>query len=151
MWAQIAGVLLPSLLILGQTDQPGQTAPTAEEINRAIETLGDKSFGLREQASEFLWRAGKAAEPALRRALESDDAEVAARAGRILRQFQYGVYSDTPAEVVTLIGRYRYGSQAARLAVLKTLLGKGETTTLLTLLKTEPDEKARKQLTDGLL
>ncbi len=151
MWAQIAGVLLPSLLILGQTDQPGQTAPTAEEINRAIEGLGDKSFGLREQASEFLWRAGKAAEPALRKALESDDAEVAARAGRILRQFQYGIYSDTPAEVVTLIGRYRYGSQAARLAVLKTLLGKGETTTLLTLLKAEPDEKARKLLTNGLL
>ena len=56
MWAQIAGVLLPPLLILGQTDQPGQTAPTAEEINRAIEGLGDRSFGLREQAFKLVKR-----------------------------------------------------------------------------------------------
>jgi tetratricopeptide (TPR) repeat protein len=164
MWAQIATVLLPSLLILGQTDPARQTAPrgggyvrmpypptAAEEIDRAIEALGDESFPVREQASEFLWRAGSSAGPALREALHSGDAEVAARAARILRQFEYGIYPDTPREVVALIGRYRYGTETAKLAVLKTLLGKGETTTLLTLLKTEPDETSRKQLTDGLL
>ena len=37
-----------------------------------------------------LWRAGKAAEPALREAIQSDAAEVAARAARILRHFRYG-------------------------------------------------------------
>jgi tetratricopeptide (TPR) repeat protein len=151
MWSQIATVVLPSLLFLWQTDQPGQPGPTVEEIDRAIEALGDERFSAREQASEFLWRAGKAAEPALKEARRSDDVEVAARAGRILQHFQFGIYPDTPGEVITLIGRYRYGTQAAKLSALRTLLGKGETTTLLTLLKTEPDENFRKQLTDGLL
>ncbi len=151
MWPQIGAVLLPSLLILWQGDQSGQTAPTAEEIGRAVEALAEESFEVRERASEFLWRAGPAAEPALQKALTSSDAEVAARAASILLQFRYGIYCDTPGEVVTLIGRYRYGTQAARLAVLKSLLDKGETNTLLTLLKTEPDEQSRKQLTDGLL
>ncbi|MHC4176037.1 MAG: tetratricopeptide repeat protein [Planctomycetota bacterium] len=151
MWPHIATVLVASLLSLWQPDQPGQDAPTAEEIGRAVEALGDESFEVREQASEFLWRAGKAAEPALKEALHGDDVEAAARAARILRQFQFGILPDTPSEVVTLIGQYRYGTEVAKLAVLKTLLGKGEAATLLKLLKAEPDEKFRKQLTDGLL
>ena len=141
MWPQIATVLLPSLLILADADRPGQAAPAAEQIERAIEALGNEDFEVREQASELLWRAGRAAGPALSKALHSRDPEVAARAGRILRQFQYGVFPDTPAEVVTLIGRYRFGTEAARLAVLKELLAKGEITTLLTLLKDVPDPR----------
>jgi tetratricopeptide (TPR) repeat protein len=151
MWSQIAMALLPWLAVFGQVDRPGHTLPTPKAIDRAVEALGDEDFAVRERASEFLWRAGKAAEPALRKALHSSDAEVAARADRILRYFRYGIHPDTPAEVVTLIGRYRYGTQAAKLAVLKALLEQGETTTLLTLLKTEPDENLRKQLNAGLL
>lgn len=151
MWIEIAAVLLPWTLVLGPADPSGPSAPSAEEIDRAIEALGHESFEVRERASDFLWRAGELAEPALRKALQSDDAEAAVRAGRILRHFQYGIHPDTPGEVVILIGRYRYGTQATKLAVLKTLLGRGETSALLTLLRTEPDEASRNALNEGLL
>lgn len=151
MWPQIAAVVLPSLLILWQADQPDQAVPTAEEINRAIAALGADSFRVRERASEFLWQAGRAAEPALRTALGSDDPEVVARARRILRRFQFGIYPDTPEQIVSLISRYRHGTPAVKLGVLKELLAGGETPTLMALLRTESDGNLRTQLTGELL
>ena len=55
-------------------DQPA-TPPLEEEIQKAIRQLGDDSFHVREKATNFLWSAGRAAEPALRQAQESDDRE----------------------------------------------------------------------------
>ena len=150
MSPRIAALLLPCLLILWQ-DAPAAAPPTAEEIGRAVERLGDDSFAVREQASELLWRAGRAAEPALLKAAASEDPEVAARARRILSNFNYGIYPDTPEEVVQLVTKFRYGSRAAKQAALKQLIQMDQMPTLLKLLKTEPDADFRKQLTDGLV
>ncbi|HEY7423835.1 MAG TPA: hypothetical protein VH682_06270, partial [Gemmataceae bacterium] len=42
-----------------------------------------------------------------KKALQSDDAEVVRRARAILDKFRWGIYGDTPAEVVTLIQTYK--------------------------------------------
>src|ERR1700758_4291667 len=74
----------------------GGAAPTAAEIARAVEQLGSNNFRQRQKASAFLWAAGKVAEPALQKALHSEDKEVARRARAILDKFKFGIYPDTP-------------------------------------------------------
>jgi len=151
MSPQFASLLLPCLLTLVQSGQTPARTPTTQEIDAAVRQLGDDGYGVRQRASDFLWQAGKAAEPALWKATESGDAEVVARARRILRRFQYGVYHDTPAEVLALIGQFRFGSRTARLNALKRLRDMEQMSTLLLLLKREPDEGTRKQLAGSLL
>lgn len=150
MWCHVAAVVFPAVSVLWQDGQSAQTTPTPEEINRAIEELGDDKFAVRERASNFLWKTGKAAEVALVKAATSRDPEVALRARRILRKFKYGIYPDTPEEVVQLVAQFRYGNQVAKQAVLRKLMDTAEMPTLLKLLKTELDENLRKQLTEGL-
>jgi len=151
MPSQIAAVLMLSLSALAQGDPPAKTAPTAEEIAQAVRELGDDDYSIRERASEFLWQAGRTAEPALRRALKSKDIEVVVRARRILGSFQYGIYPDTPAETARLITQFRYGDHAAKQAALKELRDTDQMPVLLMLLKREPDETVRKKLTDALV
>jgi len=149
MPAQIAALLLPCLLAAGQADRPAAEGPTAEAIAKAVRELGDDRFPVRERASRFLWEAGRAAEPALREAIRSDDAEVVARAQRILQRFKYGIYPDTPQEIVARITQYRYGDLNQKRAALKMLMQKGEVTTMLTLVETEPDEAVRLSITQS--
>lgn len=99
--------------------------PDPQEIARAVRRLGDDSYRIREAAGEFLWRAGRAAEPALRRALDSSDAEIVARARDILEKFRYGIYPDTPAEVLALIERFRTANLSARQEIIQQLLRRG--------------------------
>src|SRR5271169_5664380 len=73
----------------------------------AIAKLSDPDAAVRERASAALWSAGKAAEPALRMALASDDPEVVRRARFILFQFQLGLYPDTPQQILDLVQKYR--------------------------------------------
>src|SRR5207248_1409590 len=79
-------------------------------IRKAIEELGDDSFAVREQASQRLWSAGRAAEPALQAALKSADPEVARRARALLDRFEYGIYPDTPKNIVELVQQFRAGT-----------------------------------------
>src|SRR5262249_39290593 len=104
----------------------GQSAPTPEEIAKAVEQLGDRRFAVREKASAFLAAAGKAAEPALRDALKSRDSEVVRRAQVILDQFRWGLYPDTPKEFVDLIRRYQSADGPAKQRVIRDLLGQGD-------------------------
>lgn len=149
MPAQIAALLLPSLLVFAQADAPAAKGPSPDQIARAVKQLGDDSFSVRQRASKFLWEAGRVAEAALREAMESDDAEVVARAQRILQRFKYGIYPDTPQEIVALITQYRYGDLNQKRAVLQLLMQKGEVTTMLTLVDTESDEALRQNLTQS--
>ncbi|NQU20547.1 MAG: hypothetical protein HQ567_04640 [Candidatus Nealsonbacteria bacterium] len=139
------------LLSVATTFSPADAPITTAQIDRAIKELGDDRFGVRQRASLFLWETGKEAEPALRKAMESPDAEVVARARRILRNFDYGIYPDTPEEVVGLIAQFRFGNVATRQAVLKKVVELEETPTVLKLLSTVPDEKTRQELTVGLM
>ncbi len=123
-------------------------APTAQEIARAVEQLGSDNFRARQKASNFLWAAGKAAEPALKKALKSGDREVVRRAREILEKFKYGIYPDTPKNVLELIGRYRSGNDEARLAVMRELkkLGSPGQVVLIKLAGVETDDNLRRQL-----
>src|SRR5262245_26843811 len=118
------GLVLLTVLLL---TAPGVAAgPTAEEIARAIKQLGDDDFAVRQKASQFLWEAGPAVEPALREAVKGDDAEIVLRAAALLDKFRWGIYHDTPAEVVDLIKAYRAANDnAGREKALKGLLAGG--------------------------
>jgi tetratricopeptide (TPR) repeat protein len=105
-------------------DQPS-TPPLEEQIEKAIRQLGDDSFHVREKATNFLWSAGRAAEPALRQAEESADREVVRRARSVLDKFKWGIYPDTPKEIIELVARYQGGDPQAKRNIVQQLLDKG--------------------------
>ena len=145
-------LFVAGVAILAQTEaEPPADAPTPQQIAQAIEELGDDDFGVRQQASLKLWRAGQAAEKELWTAAESVDPEVAMRARRILRNFRYGIYPDTPDDVLQSINQFRFGAEDARQAVLRQLVEKQRLDTVMTLLRTVDDAQQRQQLTAGLL
>src|SRR5438270_1130800 len=99
--------LVAALVLAGlAAAAPAPKAVTPAQIKQAIESLASPRFAVREQASKLLWEAGRAAEADLRAAADSKDEETANRAKAILEKFDWGLYPDTPAEIVTLIGRF---------------------------------------------
>jgi tetratricopeptide (TPR) repeat protein len=123
-------------------------APTKEQIARWIEQLGDGDFTVREKASRALWEAGQAAEVALAAANKSDDPEVKRRAGEILQKFKWGIYPDTPREIVGLIERYRTKEANDKAEVVKELfeMGSRGCAVLVKLAAAEDDNALRLQL-----
>src|SRR5687768_3987823 len=101
-------------------DAPG--SPTPEAIAKAVRDLGADDYRARERATTWLWAAGAAAEPALREALKSSDAEVVARARDLLDKIPYGVTPDMPRRFVELIATARGGGSAAWPGVVPDLL-----------------------------
>jgi tetratricopeptide (TPR) repeat protein len=102
------------------------TAPTPEQIASWVRDLGADDFRTREDATRKLEEAGQAAEAALERASHDDDPEVVRRARALLIRFRWGIYPDTPPEVVTLIHRYRTGNQSIRRQTVRDLLTRGK-------------------------
>lgn len=78
-------------VILGKISDPD----LARRIETLIRTLGDSSFDAREKAMEGLRELGRAVEPELRRAAESEDPEIKQRAKAILGEFEE---EDAPAD-----------------------------------------------------
>jgi tetratricopeptide (TPR) repeat protein len=140
--------MVVSLLLPLLAAQAGGAAPTQDEIARAIEQLGSGNFRMRQKASALLWAAGKAAEPALLKALKSKDQEVARRARDILDKFKYGIYPNTPKNVVDLIGRYRSGGEDVKRVVMRDLnrLGTPGHAVLIKLAAQETNVGFRKEL-----
>ena len=99
--------------------------PTAAQIARWIEELGDDSFATREAAMKKLAAAGGEAETPLRAALKNTDAEVARRAKTLLEQFRWGIYPDTPEAVVKLIRSYKTAAGSEKSDLLRKLLTAG--------------------------
>src|SRR5262249_22527879 len=122
--------------------------PSKEQVAGWVRELGDGNFSTRERASEQLWKAGRIAEPALRAALQSDDAEVVRRARIILDRFKWGLYPDTPGEIVELVKQYRDGEPQAKQAVLEKLFTKRAPAypVLAKVAAAEEDEGTRKAL-----
>src|SRR5262245_1179991 len=104
-------------------EPPG--SPAAEAIAKAVRDLGADDYHARERATTWLWAAGAAAEPALREALKSADAEVVARARDLLDKIPYGVTPDMPRRFVELITAARSGGDAAWPGVVRDLLDLG--------------------------
>jgi Flp pilus assembly protein TadD len=118
--------LLVLVLCLGPVSfLAAQTPPTPQEITQAVQRLGDQRFATREKASALLRAAGRAAEPALREALKSADSEVVRRAQQILDEFKWGIYPDTPKEIVDLVRLYQTGDVPAKTKAIKELVERG--------------------------
>jgi tetratricopeptide (TPR) repeat protein len=122
--------------------------PKPEEIQKAIADLSSPRFAVREKASRVLWEAGAAAEPALRAAAKSADEETANRIKAILDKFDWGLYPDTPADVVKLIEKFRGGEAQARQEAVAELIRMKppQFPTLRKLIGQEKDENARQEM-----
>lgn len=140
-------LLASSLLFLLGVPVWGQgisdEATQAARISQAIRGLGDRRFIVRQQASETLWQAGREAQTALEKATGSLDREVAYRAQAILDKFRYGIYADTPPEIVDLIRSFRDGDLNAKKNVLRNLLEQSHTSTIVTLIRAEWEAPSR--------
>jgi tetratricopeptide (TPR) repeat protein len=144
----VASFLL--LGVLGTTADTSEPKPIPKQIAQWVEQLGDNDFKVREDASKKLWEAGAAAEPALEKAIKSDDPEVARRARELLEKFHWGIYPDTPADIVALIRAYQTSGGSSRMDVLHQLFRHGEVglRAVLKIAKAEKDEDQRKVLGD---
>src|SRR5262249_12500186 len=123
--------------------------PTPADITRWIKDLGSDDFATRENASKMLRAAGQPAEAALERAYQEGEAEVKRRAGEILEDFRWGIYPDTPAKVVELVGAYKNALDLnAKLRAARDLfeLGGSGQAALLRIARMEPDEVSRRQI-----
>ncbi len=101
------------------------TLAAAEPPNnfaRAIRQLGAADFKAREAATQQLWAAGPAAEPALEQASQSHDPEVAIRARRVLADLRMGIRPDTPPAIRDLLRNYRDGSLDEKQAMVSELV-----------------------------
>ncbi len=138
-------VLLGSAVLAQQ--RPAPTRPSKEKIARWVAQLGDNDFNVREEASRLLWQAGEPAEPALQEALKSGDAEVMRRVREILDRFKWGLYPNTPKELVALITRYQQAKESSK-AVVRDLLDAGAAgcRTLLKILSAESNPKNQKAI-----
>jgi hypothetical protein len=103
-----ASLLLALLAGLGLTTLSSLPAPAADprpsaaKLRQLIDQLGSASFTEREEATAALDAAGEPALPGLRKAVESDDAEVRRRAGDLLKKIEQRVDAEhllAPAKV----------------------------------------------------
>ncbi len=137
----VTGVVLFSAAIRAEE-------PTPKQIAQWIQELGDDRFSARENASQQLWQAGAAAEAGLEIAAKSEDAEVVRRARDLLDRFHWGIYSDTPANIVALIRAYRANDKDARSEAFQKLLEGGDegTRAVLKIVVAERDANQREVL-----
>lgn len=145
----LALVLVLSVVIGSRGETPAPK-PTTKQIAQWIEQLGDNDFAAREKATKKLWQAGAAAESALEKALKSDDPEVVRRARELLEKFHWGIYPDTPADIVALIRAYQSSKDKPRLEVFQKLMDSGEAglRAVGKIGSAEKDEDQRKALRD---
>src|SRR5258706_9894749 len=90
-------------------------------ISDAIIHLADIDPRVREKATKTLWQMGRDAEPAITEALKSDDPEIVARCREILIDFRYGLYPDTPPDIVAFVRAYRTGNPVQKRAAVQGL------------------------------
>src|SRR5258705_6623978 len=126
---------------------PAEAAPTKDQIAHAIEQLGAPAFETRQAATDLLWKAGDAAEAALREAAKSTDPEVRTRAAALLAKLQLGLRPDTPPEVAALIVQFRYAETTSlRRQALAELQAKGHWQAILTLIRAQQNPEERRIL-----
>jgi tetratricopeptide (TPR) repeat protein len=124
--------------------------PTEAEIQAAIKQLGNERFAVREKATKFLWKAGPAAEKALREASGSPDPEVAKRVHTLIERIRFRIEPDTPPEIVALIQKYKTGTVEEQAAIVKDMikLGSKSNVYLLRMLGGEDDKSRQRALLD---
>ena len=123
--------------------------PTPEQL---VRDLGSPLYTVREKATRELWALGERARPALTRAVNSPDAEIARRAREVLDKFDWGVFPDTPPDVRQQIREFRSGIPDKQLASVSALLKLGDPAvpTLRSLLSKELPPESRVAVFDHL-
>jgi hypothetical protein len=91
--------LLTSGISVRAADAPVANAPSGDELARWIHDLDADSFAIREQASNKLREAGRAAVNLLAQAIAGDSAEVSTRASSILQRIADGSDEATLSQV----------------------------------------------------
>ncbi|MBC7856521.1 MAG: hypothetical protein IAF94_24080, partial [Pirellulaceae bacterium] len=135
----LAAPFLVVSLLLAQAEARVLEAPSADAIAQAARDLAADDFKVREKATDFLWRAGAAAIPALEKAAAGDDFERKFRAQSVLDKVRYGITPETPADIAKLLETFRQGNLSVRRSILEKLRNKGETKLILLLLRVEKD------------
>ncbi|WP_020468840.1 tetratricopeptide repeat protein [Zavarzinella formosa] len=135
-------------LAWSQTPAPKSAPATPEQLRKAVEDLAHSRFAVREKASRTLWEAGRLAEPVLREAAQSKDEETTNRAKSILEKFDWGIYPDTPPDLLKLIENFRGGDQNQRQQVLADMMRLKPTrfSTLRKLIARETNPDLRKEM-----
>lgn len=120
----LCGACVFAHLSLSHADDKRPPAePTVEEL---VGDLGSPVFTRRERAVERLWRRGASAVPALEKAANDPNPEVARRARELLDKFSWGVFPDTSPEVLKSIAQIRGGTPDERKAAFAALLKLGK-------------------------
>jgi tetratricopeptide (TPR) repeat protein len=99
--------------------------PTVAEVSRWIAELGDSRYAIREQAIKQLWEAGPVAESAVRKAAESADPEISRRAKQLVEKYDWGIFPNTPPDVVAQISRYRGSDDDGKHQAIRALIALG--------------------------
>jgi hypothetical protein len=146
---QFLSAIVTALLVLAPPGYTADTVPTPADLEKAVRNLGAKDFRTREQASDLLLQAGPAAEAPLRKALASEDPEVVTRARPLIDRLAYGIYPDTPSNVVEVIEQYKAGSRQQAINQLQEL-GEAGLRSLLAIHRSTPEEDTRKLIGDAL-
>lgn len=127
-------------------------APTAADIDRAIEALGSERFRDRNAASRQLRALGKpAAEKIAQAVAEHPDNEVRRRAQQIHNDFRYGLFPDTATDVVTAVRDIRDGELSRQQQGVHQLLDAAKFDTLLLAIRLEPGMPRRSLLASTVL
>jgi tetratricopeptide (TPR) repeat protein len=130
--------VLSAAMVLAQAKGADATA-SPEAIANAVRDLSADDFKDREKASDFLWRAGPPAIPALEKAAAGDDFETKFRAQSILDKVRYGITPETPADIAKLLETFRKGDLNVKVKIARTLKDQGETKIIRQLLQVEKD------------
>ena len=111
---------LGSFALAGDPPKPVEKKPDASQLAK---DLGSPVFAERDRASRELWKLGIAARPAIEKAANSDDPEVAQRANDILEKFVWGIFPDTPAGVLKQIKEFRSNDLERQTVAVSALIG----------------------------
>src|SRR5262245_12886679 len=105
-------------------DQPASVDAIALEqrISKLVEQLGDDQFAVRQRAQQELIKLGYAAFDALSDAENSDDPEIAAQAGYLVRLIRVEWTRDSdPRPIQQILKNYETQSDERRLLVIRQL------------------------------
>lgn len=100
-------------------------ASVDDSIDDLMRGLTSDSFAIREKSEGALWRKGPEALAGLRKAILSEDPELALRAAELLEKTELRITPETPEEVLEAIRGFRKAPQAGKLKFLARLRSQG--------------------------
>ena len=93
-----------------------------DEIEKLILQLGSSSYSVRQLATERLWLFGNDAKPALEKASQAGNSEVAKRANDILGVLEMGVDFRTKPGIAKMVLDFQSSETEGRLAIVRRLV-----------------------------